>query len=167
MVVSGIALPQANEFSRSLQTLADEVIAAGPPVWSKLDIDTSRYTITNLIDDLRAPRSKDELFAVATALYSTVAEHFLRTQGLWSARGKAIPERLNKVSPEFSERFNAAFADVFETKRSQSVIELCQELLVPCGGWLFAGHKAIAPLEWRLSSAPRAHNNALEQTRDG
>lgn len=166
MVLSGAALPQANELSRSLQALAEEVIAKGPPVWSEADIDASRYKITNLIDDLRAPRSRNELFAIATELYSTVAEHFLRAQGLWSAKSKAIPRRLIRVSPEFAGRFNAAFLDVFENGRSRSVIDLCQELLTPYGGWLFSGYKVVAPLKWRLSSTPPAHTDALERTRE-
>lgn len=49
---------------------------------------------TSLVDDLRSPRSRTELIATGTALYTVLADHFLLGQGRWSASGKSIPRRL-------------------------------------------------------------------------
>ena len=167
MVASGIPLPRATDLSGSLQALAGDVISKGPPRWTDAEVAASRYAITNFVDDMRSPRSRAELTATATALYSALADHFLRTQGYWSAKAKAIPRRLEAVAPDFAERFIAAFTELFAKGQPEAVIQLCEEVLLPCGGWLFAGHKVVAPLEWRLSRGVPAHNNALEQTREG
>ncbi len=167
MVASGVPLPRANDLSKSLQTLAEETISTGPPRWNDVEVAASRYAITNLADDLRSPRSRAELVATAAALYSALGEHFLRGQGLWSASSKAIPRRLEAVAPAFAGRFTDAFERLFEKGQSEAVIRLCEEVLTPYGGWLFAGHKVVAPLEWRLSSDVPAHDNALERARDG
>ena len=66
MVAEGIETPQACELSKSMKNLAAEILAQGPPKWSKLELDNSRNAITNLIDDLRDPRSTQEMYATAT-----------------------------------------------------------------------------------------------------
>jgi Nucleotidyltransferase domain len=166
MVASGVPLPKESALSKSLQVLAAEVILRGPPRWNDAEVAASRYAITNLVDDLRSPRSLAELTATATALYSALAEHFLRAQGLWSAKGKSIPRRLEFVAPVFAQRFADVFADLFARSRTEAVIQLCEDVLSPYGGWLFAGYKAVAPADWKLSGAVPAQNGASEQTRD-
>ena len=160
MVASGVPLPEASDAARSLQALAAEVIATGPARWSERELASSRYAITNLVDDLRSPRSNAESVATATALYPALSQHFLRAQGLWSATAKAIPRRLHAVAPSIAQRFTDAFAELFETGRAESVITLAEEVLRPSGGWLFAGHKATAPPEWRLAQQPEPEGEA-------
>jgi hypothetical protein len=145
MVAGGIALPVETAFSRSLKDLAQHVLAEGPPQWSSEDLDASRYTITDLIDDIRSPRSRDELIGATAQLYPIVANHFFRSQGLWSAKGKSIPRRLRKVDPVFADQFIAAFQQVFEHATCEPVIQLCERLLQPAGGWLFSGYTLDAP----------------------
>lgn len=164
MVASGVPLPRATDMARSLQALAEDVMAAGPPRWSEQELAASRYEITNLVDDLRSPRSQAEQVATATALYLALSEHFLRAQGLWSATAKTIPRRLHAVAPSFAQRFTDAFAQLFETGHGDAVIALSEDVLKPSGGWLFAGHKATAPQEWRL--APELEPTALAAGRD-
>jgi len=117
MVAGGIPLLGANDLSTSLQVLAAEILSTGPPRWTDAEVAASRYAITNLIDDIRSPRSREELTATATALYPALNEHFLRAQGLWSANGKAIPRRLEAVAPAFAGRFNDAFAELLTNVR--------------------------------------------------
>lgn len=105
---------------------------------------------TSLVDDLRSPRSRTELIATGTALYTVLADHFLLGQGRWSASGKSIPRRLASVAPVFAIRFDEAFELLFVSGRTQAVIGLCAEVLASNGGWLFDGYKAVAPSDWRL-----------------
>ena len=149
MVLDGVELPMRNELSVSLKQLAQTVIEAGPPEWSEREIRMSRYVITDLIDDLRAPRSRDEFAASAARLYALVAEHYLRSQGLWSARGKSIPRRLASISAEFGAAFCEAFRLAFEKADAAKLIQVCEEVLRPNGGWLFDGHVLYAPETWR------------------
>jgi hypothetical protein len=152
MVSTGMPLPEATEFSRQLQGFANEIIARGPPRWDDDKFRRSRYEITNLVDDLRSPRSRVELTATGVALYGVIADHFLLGRGQWSARGKSVPRRLESVAPAFAARFNEAFDLLFASGRTDAVIQLSAEVLEPDGGWLFDGFKAVAPSDWRLSA---------------
>jgi Nucleotidyltransferase domain len=136
MVATGVPLPRSNDLSKALQVLAQENLFAGPPIWTDAQVSASRYAITNLVDDLRSPRSRAELTASGVALYSALAELFLRGQGLWFATGKGIPRPLESADPALAARFADAFAQMFETGQAETVIQLCEEILKPYGGWL-------------------------------
>lgn len=150
MVSEGIELPQPNDFSRELKAYADSLLKAGPMPWSDHEVSQSRYSITDLVEDMKAPRSKDELHASATRLYPLLADHYLRSRQMWTARGKSIPRRLDSVSPAIGAAFREAFCDVFENASTGRLFALCDELLAPSGGWLFAGYTIEAPSEWRI-----------------
>ena len=152
MICEGIEIPQASEFSRSIKALAASVISSGPPQWTQRDIDSSRYAITNLADDLRAPRSRAEQVATATSLFGALSNHYLRSQGMWSGKDKSIPRVLHRADPAFSERFDAAFAKLFQNADSSLVLALVEEILAPRGGLLFDGYTVPAPSNWRRSS---------------
>lgn len=154
MVSEGIALPNPSDLSKELKAYADNLIAAGPKPWGEREINDSRYAITDLVEDMKAPRSLDELHACATRLYSLVADHYLRSRQLWSARGKSIPRQLDRISPTLGITFREAFREVFEKGATERVFALCEEVLAPNGGWLFAGHVVQAPADWR-SKQPR------------
>ena len=149
MVREGLEIPQSTQLSKELKQLAGDVLAAGPPSWDKDDIDRSRYTLTELIDDIRTPRSRAELVATGTQLYDAVADHYLRRHNLWSAKGKTIPRRLRQVAPQFAEQFEESFADLFVNGKTEKLIELVNDLLALDGGWLFDGYKLVAPIGWR------------------
>ena len=150
MVIEGIELPGPDDLSASLKRHAQQILDGGPPRWGDKEIAESRYAITDLIDDMRDPRSRHELTASATMLYPLVADHYLRSRQLWSARGKAIPRRLSRISPGFAAAFCAAFQEVFEAGNIAALVALCEEVLAPDGGWLFEGHVLHASLTQRL-----------------
>ena len=150
MVSEGIEIPQSSEFSRAIKASADSVLAEGPLPWARTDIDSSRYAITGLVDDLREPRSRAEQFATATALYAALSNHFLRKRGVWSAKDKTIPRQLRKVDSSFSEKFAASFNALLERGESAQVIALAEQVLASDGGWLFEGYVLPAPAEWKL-----------------
>lgn len=149
MVAEGIEVPAPTAFTRELKRLAREHLAGGPPRWGPAQIDASRYAITDLLEDMRDPRTRQELEASAAALYPRVADHYLRSRQLWSARGKTIPRRLRRVSPEFATEFEAAFEAVFVRGDRDRLFALCDGLLAPDGGALFDGYQLDAPESWR------------------
>lgn len=149
MVVEGVEVPAPNEMSRSLKQLAAALIAAGPPA---LDAETERrmrYFVSDLIDDLRAHRSKDELIGTGALLYEQLADYHLRRQGLWSAKGKAIPRVLQQVDPGLRDRYCHSFDCLFALGDASDVVRLAEELLRMAGGPLFDGYRADAPAAWR------------------
>jgi predicted nucleotidyltransferase len=152
MICEGIEVPGASEFSNFIRNRAESVLSKGPPLWAQTDIDSSRYAITNLADDLREPRSRGEQTATATALFGALANHYLRSRGLWSGKDKSIPRVLHKTNQPLAERFDAAFGRLFQYGESDLLLALVGEILAPSGGMLFEGYTLSAPAAWRRSS---------------
>ncbi len=150
MVIEGVEIPGISEFSNMMKQLAAAVLDEGPPKWSDRDSRNSRYAITDLIEDMKDPRSPQELHATATSLYSVLANHYFRSRNMWSAKGKVIPRRLNGVDSNFAERFLGSFDSVFLKCNTQAIIQLVEDMLEPEGGFLFEGHKLEAPKSWRI-----------------
>jgi hypothetical protein len=91
-----------------------------------------------------------EMHATATLLYSALANHHFRSKGLWSAKGKAVPRRLNALGDGLAARFLDSFEKLFSENCVAPVIGLAEEILAPHGGFLFDGHKLEAPETWRV-----------------
>ncbi len=150
MVAEGIEVPVANDFTIFLKQLANSVLDEGPPIWSENDIDNSRYMITDLINDLRDPRTTQEMHATATLLYPVLANHYFRSRNIWSAKGKAIPRKLHAIDATFARRFLESFEEVFSGSNPKKVISLSAEILEANGGFLFEGYRLEAPESWRI-----------------
>jgi hypothetical protein len=152
MVVEGVEIPGPTALSRQLKQLASAVIDAGPPL---LDTDTERrmrYIISDLVDDLRAPRSRDELIGAGTRLYEHLADYHLRRSGLWSGKGKAISRALRKGDAALGARYGDAFTILFSQGDPEAVIRLAEDLVRAAGGFLFEGYRSDAPQTWRRQS---------------
>jgi len=153
MILEGIEIPKANDLSRSLKELATSVMQSGPPELSEEDVRKLRYDITSLVDDMREPRSRDELVATGAELYQALANYYLRTNNLWSATGKSIPRILGHVDADLCLRYAASFDELFAHGRSDMVVALAEQILTPRGGFLFDGHRLDAPANYRKKLA--------------
>ena len=141
MVGEGVEVPEASEFSARWKRRAVELLEAGPPPWDEEELTLRRYRLTDWVDDMRFPRSAEELVATGAWLYQDAAEFYFRTRGLWSAHSKTIPRRLRGADEAFAERFLRAFDALFAGKRPEPAVALVAELLEPFGGFLFEGFK--------------------------
>lgn len=150
MVSEGIELPAATALSIRLKDIANDFLQAGPTQWSAKEIDSSRYLISDLIEDLREPRSQSEMYAIAILLYNAISNHYFRSQGLWSAKGKTIPRRLRRIDAIFAGKFESAFESIFAKSKTEDLIALADDLLSAHGGFLFEGHRLEAPQEWKI-----------------
>ena len=145
MVGEGVEVPEACEFSARLKRRAAALLEAGPPPWDSDELTLRRYRLTDWVDDMRFPRSPEELVATGAYLYQDAADFYFRSRGLWSAHSKTIPRRLRHMDAAFAERFLRAFDALFAEKRTGPVFELVGELLEPFGGLLFGGFRRDAP----------------------
>ena len=116
---------------------ARELLDAGPPPWDEEELTLKRYRLTDWVDDMRHPRSPEELVATGAWLYQDAAEFYFRACGRWSAHSKTIPRRLRATDAGFAERFLRAFEALFAEKRPEPAVALVDELLEPFGGLLF------------------------------
>jgi hypothetical protein len=141
--------PGPSEMSRELKRRAAAVIEAGPPVLDSENERRMRYVVSDLLDDLRAPRSHEELIGAGARLYEQLADYHLRRRGLWSAKGKAIPRALRQADAALGAVYCDAFAELFARGDPQAVIRLAEDLLRGSGGPLFDCFRAEAPPAWR------------------
>ena len=149
MVLEGIEIPEASSLSQAFKRRAASLIAAGPP---PLDAETERrmrYAVSDLVDDLRAPRSRDELMASGARLYEQLADYCLRRRGRWSAKGKSMPRALRQADVAMSGAFSDAFTALFTRGEPGAVIALAEEIMRESGGPLFDGFRSDAPPAWR------------------
>jgi hypothetical protein len=152
MVFEGLETPAPTPFSEALKKMASEVLHLGPPALTEHQILDRRYHISELVDDIREPRTRQELNAAACSIYSELADYFFRSRGQFSSVGKAILKRMKRSDAAFFRRFTEAFDLLFATGRAEKVIELAEELLAPQGGMLFDGYRRDVPANWRLPS---------------
>ena len=149
MVSEGLEITAPTSFSSTCKELADTLLSEGPPSWSQSEIDASRYSITNLIDDIRQPRSYTEAVAIAAELHRVLATHVFRVRGMWAATGKMIPRQLERTMPEIATTWQDCFTKLFKTGNSDSLISMVEALLEPDGGLLFESYRQAAPANWR------------------
>ena len=152
MVNDGIEIPQATECGGVIKNLARQLLEQGPVPWGQEERDNSRYAITDLVEDIRAPRNVHELYPAVAGLYTAIATHYCRSQTQWAAKGKSIPGRLFTLDPAFHRRFTDAFDAAYTQHDTSAVIRLAEEVLAPDGGFLFDGYTRTAPHAWRLSA---------------
>lgn len=150
MVTEGREIPGATALSRQAKAMAESCLNQGPAPWSEKEIQRARYGITDLCDDLREPRSPEEILATGSRLYDSLTGFYFRSQNKWSAHGKSIPRRWKKDAPELAPEFFAAFSDLFEKRNPRLAIALSEKILHPHGGWLFENFHMDAPKDWRL-----------------
>jgi predicted nucleotidyltransferase len=145
MVSEGLEVPSESDFSRDLKQLARQVISEGPPAMSEPELEDRRYQISELLDDIREPRNRQELFASASVIYGELAEFFLRSRRAWAASGKGVIKRLKKADAAFARRFFESFDLLYATGRPDKVVEMGEDMLSPQGGLLFDGYRREAP----------------------
>lgn len=148
MVAEGLEIPGKSELSEKLKALAKESLNCPPEITAE-EIRTFRYGITDLIDDIREPRSKAELTASGTELYEKIANFYWRTNGFWLTGGKSIPRQLEKHNADFYKEFTESFEELFVGGKPAGVIKLAENLLEKYGGFLFDGLRLDAPPEWK------------------
>jgi predicted nucleotidyltransferase len=162
MVTEGKIITDDNELSFELKKLAQEVLDKGPPELDQVDLDKRRYEITDLIDDIREPRSRAELMASGGRLLQCMADFYFRSNGMWSASGKTIFRKLAAADSKMLAQFEFAFAELFAEANPAPCIELAEKLLKNKGGFLFDGYKHDAPTDWRVSDDAKSYSVTLD-----
>ena len=149
MVVEGHEIPAATPMTDTMKALAKTALEEGPPPLSVDDLQDRRYHISEIIDDMREPRNRQELMATATLLYNELADFYFRTRRGWTGTGKSLVKRMKRTDPAFARNFCEAFDDVFSTGQTVKVIAMAEQLMSEHGGLLFEGYRRDVPLEWR------------------
>lgn len=131
---------------------AAALLAKGPPPLTPERRDTLRYEITDLVDDLRDRRARQEVLAIGAALHQRLADLMLLGHGHWTGSGKWIPRLLAALDRSRGRDFDEAFRCLFADGRADRLIAFAEAELGHHGGPLFEGDRREAPLDARSSS---------------
>ncbi|WP_329610100.1 nucleotidyltransferase domain-containing protein [Pseudalkalibacillus berkeleyi] len=77
----------------------------GPVTWTKATINTKRYFITDLIDDLLGSNNRNEQIFIVNTLADRLHEFVLRTNGKWIGSSKWIYRALRSYDEHFTNSF--------------------------------------------------------------
>ncbi len=149
MVKEGLEVPEPCRATIEAKDLASEVLKAGPPSLKFEEIEDRRYNISELLDDLRDPRSRHELNAAAARVYHELADFYCRSRGGWTSAGKGLLKRMKTLDPTMARRYSEAFDQLFQHGLPAAVINLGEEMLAPYGGFLFDAYRRELPPTWR------------------
>lgn len=149
MIYEGLEVPGPSPISDNLKEQAARALAAGPRALTPTELEDRRYLISFLLDDIREPKSRDEMFATSAILYNEVADFYLRGKRQWSASGKSLIRRLKKCDAAFARRFTDAFEQLYTHTNPAKLVEVVSEVLGESGGFLFEGYKRKADPSWR------------------
>jgi hypothetical protein len=152
MVLTGVLMTAPSPLSEEIKKLASETMDAGPPTWSKEELDRSRFVITDVLDDILCSQNRAAQIASTARFYELLAEFYFRAQNKWSASGKTILQFLKKQDYDLACLYRDAFDDVFKRGHTQQLNELVRKILEPYGGLLWEEYRADAPKEFRAQT---------------
>lgn len=153
MILNGRVITDPSAFSENIKTLAQETLKAGPAPWDKTQIDKERFLITDTLDDIKYPASRDEQMASAAWLLEALGQFYFRSQNKWCASGKSIIRYLKNDNPDLAVDFTKAFESLFQTGSSVALESLTNIILAPYGGLFWDGFKSDAPKNFRIAEA--------------
>jgi predicted nucleotidyltransferase len=116
----------------------------GPKPLTSDQIEKSRYTITDLMDDIPA-KYEYELLGTLSVLLQTLGNFYLRANGQWSGHRKSLQRELKKYNSRFADKYGTAFKSAFEQNNFSLLEKLVDEVLAPFGGRLMEGYKQFVP----------------------
>lgn len=147
MILNSHEVLAPNDFSSNIKTLAREALKRGPAEWSKEQIDKERFLITDILDDIKFPASKEEQIASAAHLFEPLIQFYFRAQKKWCASGKSIIRYLQMDNPDLALKFTKSFEALFQAGDATGVELVVNKILAPYGGLLWDGFKSNASKE--------------------
>ncbi len=152
MILEGIEMIPSTIFSQKIKTMAKEIFEAGPIIWDKNQIDKERFLITDILDDIIYPISRDEQIASAAHLFEPLIQFYFRAQNKWCASGKSLMRYLKKYNPDIALEFTESFQNVFQNGNSDKLESFVKKkILEPYGGLLWNGFISNAPKEFKIT----------------
>ncbi len=134
MCSSGVVLAGPQAKTDQMRERGAAIVAAGPPPVSRPELDSYRYGLTDLIDDLTGSRDAGEIAVIGWHVWTATAELALLLAGRWGGSGKWLLRELRDADPDLAERLVAAVG------HPARLTELADEVLSRGGGRLWDGY---------------------------
>jgi hypothetical protein len=149
MILQGQEILAQNSVSIEAKSIAADALANGPDIWTQPQIDKERFLITDILDDIKSPKNKEEQIISAVHLFEPLIQFYFRTQKKWTASGKSLIRLFKQENPELAAEWTAAFEVLVQTGDASSTESAVTKILEPYGGYLWDGFRADAPADWK------------------
>lgn len=136
MILQGQEILAQNSVSMEAKAIAAEALANGPGAWDQAQIDKERFLITDIVDDIKSPKNKEEQITSAVHLFEPLLQFYFRGQKKWAASGKSLMRLFKKENPELAKEWVSAFEGLIQTGDSKAVETVVAKILEPYGGYL-------------------------------
>ncbi|MBB4945397.1 hypothetical protein F4556_000932 [Kitasatospora gansuensis] len=147
MCAHGLTLLDRDGTAGQFRALAEQTLAAGPAPVAADTLETRRYLVTDLHDDLLGAADQDELLVIAALLLDRTAELLLSTGGHWQGVGKWLPRRLRAAHPDLADQLLTGHRTLARGGSRTPFAEAVTAALAHCGGPLQAGYRRAASPE--------------------
>lgn len=151
MILTDREILEPNEFSSQAKNIAEQALAKGPDSWTQAQIDKERFLITDILDDIKSPKNKEEQITSAVHLFEPLLQFYFRASTKWTASGKSLIRLFKQENPELAEEWTTAFEILIQTGDASGIESAVTKILAPHGGFFWDGFRSDAPTEWRLS----------------
>ena len=143
MVAEGRIVGSRVEGAAALRARARGLLKAGPAPLDGERLEFMLYLLSDLADDLRGRRDREEVLAIAVTLYPKLIDLILLGRGLWSGAGKWLPRRLRAADAALADQLSLAMADAVAGDGA-AMLALCERTLAENGGPVFAGFRRVS-----------------------
>ncbi|MFJ8042244.1 arylamine N-acetyltransferase [Kitasatospora sp. NPDC096147] len=154
MCATGLTLCDADGTAAELRAEAARLLAAGPAPVPAETLETRRYLLTDLYDDLADERPREERAVIAAQVLERASELLLSSGGHWQGKGKWLPRMLRAAHPELGGRLLDSYLGLLAGGPAGPFAAAVAEVLAHCGGELREGYRRVADAKV-LAGPPR------------
>ena len=135
LCTSGPVLAGSPLITDQIRERGRAVIAAGPPQPGRAELETARYGLTDLLDDLAGSTDPAETSVIGWNVWTATAELALLAGGHWSGSAKWLLRELRDADPALASRLTEAIGDPVRLAGA------ADEVLERTGGRFWAGYR--------------------------
>jgi hypothetical protein len=141
MCADGHVLVNEGGAATDIQAEARKRLDVGPPPVPSEKLLWLRYSITDLLDDLRGATDSAELVFIASALLNATGELLLLSNNRWLGAGKSLARYLADLDPDLLDRLVGAQRALLANGNKDPLDRAVTEVLNRAGGPLTEGYR--------------------------
>lgn len=145
MCAEAVIVVDRHGTASGLQARVRALLEAGPPEPTTSELQSYRYRLTNLRDDLADTDQQAERVFLGLQVARVVTELALLRRRCWLGTGKWLPRLVARVDPSLLDSLLPALAALVARNDPQPLLDLIDLQLVPVGGPLLDGYSAQSP----------------------
>jgi predicted nucleotidyltransferase len=141
LVTEGTILQNVSETADQIRMEAFMLLEEGPPPLTPEQIETHRYRLTDIVDDLEGSIHFDETIFIAAQAATAVTEFILAYQCQWSGSGKWTLRALRRYNAPLASELINALTNVYQHRDVTALCAFIDRALAGVGGRLFDGFR--------------------------